>query len=886
MTSNASSPIGPDADAPLLAAVFATLDAHAIVSATDVAGAITYVNDHFCAISGYEREELIGRNHRLLKSGIHPDDYYRGMWRTIANGGVWQGEVCNRKKNGELYWVQATIAPILSPQTGKPVGYLSIRTEITRQKNAELAARRMESYLRAILDCLGEGVYTLDRAGQMVFMNAEGARMLGFAVEELVGKPLHDLIHHHRPDGRPLPAAECPIHLAMQEGRIYRSSEEVFFRKDGSPLPVKVTGAPLPEGGAWGGSVAVFSDRSAAAEMQRRLQEAKEAAETAARLKSEFLAVMSHEIRTPLNGVIGMADLLLDTALDAEQVGYAKTIKLSADHLLALIDEILDYSKLEAGAMTFERMPIDLRALLDGCLELIAPRLAGKPVMAYDYVAPDVPAGIECDPSRLRQILVNLLGNAAKFTERGEIALSVARRQENGRELIAFTVRDTGIGIPPEALARLFQPFVQADASTTRRFGGTGLGLAISRRLAQMMGGDIEVASRPGEGSAFTLLLPLIAAEIEIVPEARLAGRRLALVGGDSVRRGFWRELLASWRIRSETPDALDDFFAQGGDGVLALDEPAAEAALGAAKRAARPVFIVLAGDGQNRCSDWRAHGVRPIVSPITQSKVHDALIEAFAGPAMMPATNGEVRHFADHRILLAEDNAVNQRVAAMMLQKLGCRVTIANNGREAVELWRAGRFDLILMDCQMPEMDGFAATAEIRRLEGDAGHAVIVAMTANALEGDREKCLAVGMDDYLSKPVTRPRLEAILARWLPARGTEADDEEMFDRSRLAAATGGDEELAEEILSIFDDGLPALVDRIGQAARRGDAPGLAAAAHELKGSAGNVGAVRLARLAAEIEAAARRGETKTDALERLPAARDEFQLFRGKEKPA
>ncbi|MFN3885245.1 MAG: PAS domain S-box protein, partial [Rhodocyclaceae bacterium] len=516
-------------EALVLDALLATLDAHAIVSATDVTGRITYVNDHFCAVSGYSREELLGQNHRLLKSGVHPDALYREMWRTIAQGGIWHGEVCNKKKDGGFYWVEATIAPIRASGNGKPVGYLSIRTEITRQKKTELAARRMEDYLRAILDCLGEGVYTLDRAGKLVYLNSEGARMLGYEFEELVGRPLHDIIHHHRPDGRPLPAAECPIHLAMQEGRVYRSEQEVFFRKDGSALPVKVTGAPLPEEGPWGGSVAVFSDRSATEETRRRLLEAKEAAEQAARLKSEFLAVMSHEIRTPLNGVVGMTDLLLDTPLDAEQAGFARTIKLSADHLLALIDDILDYSKIEAGAVTLERRPVSLRALIDDSLELVAPRLAGKPVTAYARIAPQAPKAILGDAARLRQILVNLLGNAAKFTERGEIALMVALA-DDGR--LRFAVRDTGIGIEPAALSRLFQPFVQAEASTTRRHGGTGLGLAISRRLARLMGGDIEVTSTPGAGSTFTLVIPWEAAPSDEVVESYPRGRRLLLVGG------------------------------------------------------------------------------------------------------------------------------------------------------------------------------------------------------------------------------------------------------------------------------------------------------------------------------------------------------------------
>ena len=879
--------MGLASDAEALAALLTTLDTHAIVSATDVAGRITYVNDHFCAVSGYSREELLGQNHRLLKSGVHPDAFYRELWRTIAQGGIWQGEICNRKKDGSLYWVQATIAPIVSGPNGKPAGYLSLRTEITRQKEAELAARRMENYLRAILDCLGEGVYTLDRAGKLVYMNREGARMLGYEFEELVGRPLHDIIHHHRPDGRPLPAAECPIHLAMREGRIYRSDDEVFFRKDGSVLPVKVTGAPLPDEGPWGGSVAVFSDRSVAEETQRRLREAKEAAEQAARLKSEFLAVMSHEIRTPLNGVIGMADLLLDTPLDAEQMGFAKTIKLSADHLLTLIDDILDYSKIEAGAVMLERQSVNLRALVDDSLELIAPRLANKPVTAYARIDPQAPKAIVGDAARLRQILVNLLGNAAKFTERGEIALTVTGA-DDGR--LRFAVRDTGIGIEPEALARLFQPFVQAEASTTRRYGGTGLGLAISRQLARLMGGDIEVTSTPGEGSTFTLVIPWEAATSDELVEPYLRGRRLLLMGGEAHLRSLWKELLASWQVIGEEGGDAEAFLAAGGDGVVLLDESLVDAYFGAAHRQA-PCLLFLPEVGAGRV-DWRARGVIPVPAPLTQSKVHDALIEAFkpaasarsgtaAASRQDEAQSGDKTPFLGRHILLAEDNVVNQRVAVALLSKLGCAVTLAGNGREAVELFERETFDLVLMDCQMPELDGFAATAEIRRREKDARHTPIVAMTANALEGDREKCLAAGMDDYLSKPVTQARLMAVLARWLGTgsgdqQGQAAASESVVDREQLAAATGGDEELMREILDIFAAGLPALVARIADAAESEDYPRLAAAAHELKGSAANVGAKRLARIAAEIESAAKKGETTRSWLVDLSAAQDEF----------
>lgn len=757
-----------------LAALLVLLDSHAIVSFTDVKGDIVGVNEEFCRVSGYAEAELIGRNHRILKSGAHPPDFYRAMWRTVAQGNVWQGEVCNRRRDGSFYWVRASIRPILGDD-GKPLGYVSIRTEITPQKNAESAARAAEGYMRAILDCLGEGVYTLDRAGRLVYLNAEGERLLGYGFDELHGRPLHDIIHHSRPDGASLPAEECPIHLAMRQGKIYRSEEEVFFRKDGARLPVKVTGAPLPGEGSLGGSVAVFSDRSHELEIQQRLHAAKEAAERASRLKSEFLATMSHEIRTPMNGVIGMVDLLMQTHLDAEQANCAKTIKVSADHLLALIDDILDYSKLEAEAMALAPEPVSPRALAEECLALIASRLVGKPVTARSEIDPRTPAWIEADKLRLRQILLNLLGNAAKFTASGEIVLAIGPA-EAGR--IEFSVRDTGVGMTAEQLARLFHPFVQADASTTRKYGGTGLGLAISQRLAELMGGKIAADSAPGQGARFSLSLPC-------------------------------RE--------TPPPNRRDAPASASGSGLSGL------------------------------------------------------------------------------RVLLAEDNPINQRVAAALLGKLGCAVTIAGNGREAVERWESDAFDAILMDCQMPELDGYEAAREIRLRERSLGRAPlpIVALTANALAEERDKCLQAGMSDYLSKPITGERLAEALARWAPRTRVEPEETAMqnndvtlvFDREQLAAATGDDAALMREILDIFVANLDDLLARMERAADAGDLSGLSAIAHELKGSAGNVGARQLTQLAAQVEAAARTGKLDAEALQALPQARDVFLDLRRKTLP-
>jgi PAS domain S-box-containing protein len=869
------------------------IDQHAIVSATDVRGDIVYVNDKFCAISGYGREELLGHNHRLIKSDAHPPELFREMWRIIASGRTWQGEVCNRRKDGGLYWVQATIVPILD-EAGKPRFYLSLRTDITAVKRMEEVAHVQERRIAAILDNLGEGVYTLDSEGRCVYLNAEGERLLGWSLSELKGRKLHDVIHHHRPDGRELPAAECPIHLAMREGGIYRSADEVLFRKDGSRLPVKLTGAPLSLDGKDLGSVAMFADARAEQEIQHRLSAAKEAAEAAARTKSEFLSTMSHEIRTPLNGVIGMVDLLLDTPLDGEQTEFARTIRASSDALLEIINEILDFSRLEAGAVELEQSPFALAPLVESAVDIVAPRARDKGLTLACAMVPDVPEVVIGDATRLRQVLLNLLANAVKFTSAGEVGVRVTSSgQENTLARVRIEVRDTGIGMDEAALDRLFKPFSQADGSITRRFGGTGLGLAISKRLVEAMGGAIRADSAPGQGSTFIVEIPFVTSTPENVREPLLRGRRAWVAGDGAGARALWCAALESWHMQCHSHTGLGDLIthlegeAERAPDVILLAEPLPEGSLieaiaqvRAHPRASRA--ILLAGVAQVDKAlrpAFEALGASIVTKPIKPSSLFDAIVtrlapqdapaaaspapaEAIAATSPAPRTaTGRVQG----RVLLAEDNSVNQRVASRMLEKLGLAVEIASNGREAVEAAQHGGFDLILMDCQMPEMDGFAATGAIRAAE--AGRRVpIVAMTANALAGDREACLAAGMDDYIAKPVEQARLAAIIGRWLvaPRPAPEpalagADAGGPIDLARLHDLFGDDAAGIGDMLAVFSDSLARIVARL-EAEAGFAGPGIPAIAHELIGTAGNVGAHPLAALGRQLSDAARSGD--------------------------
>jgi len=661
---------------------------------------------------------------------------------------------------------------VMVDEDGEPQYLVSIGVDITHQKWLEQEARQQEEWLRTIIDHLGEGVYTLDAGGNCTYINSQAEQMLGWTFEEMRGRNVHELIHHHRRDGTPLPAAQCPIYLAMHDCEIYRSSDEVFFHKDGTPLPVKVSGAPLLRNGAHSGSVVMFSDIRNQVLLQQHLVDAKEAAEEAARLKADFLSTMSHEIRTPLNGVMGMADLLFDTRLDPEQVEFVRIIKTSADALRAIIDDILDFSKIEAGRLELEYTDFSLRKVVQNSIDILTVKAREAGLTLASNIDPLLPDQLNGDPVRIRQVLLNFLSNAIKFTKRGEIRVraEAAPVEPAGEARIGLylSVRDNGIGIAPEAQARLFQAFTQADSSTTRKYGGTGLGLAICRRLVEAMGGEIGVESTPGAGSTFWIRVPM----------------------------------------RPGRPH-------QGTHGAAAPALPPA------------PAAMPLLADGV----------VRPL--------------------------------------LLAEDNAINQRVAVLVLNKLGYAVEVVENGLEAVREAATGRYALVLMDCQMPEMDGFEAAAAIRRAEGESGrHLPIVAMTANAIEGDRERCIAAGMDDYLPKPINADRLRDVLAIWVaptgatvPAGavvepGTGAGPQPSLpavDLARLVDLFEGDRAAIVDLLAVFRESMKGIQGRIaGEVSVHGDK--VVDLAHEARGMAGNMGAQALADLATRFENAAAAGD--------------------------
>ncbi len=752
------------------------LDQHAIVSITDVQGNITLINTKFTEISGYSSDELMGQNHRILSSGHHDTAFFRDMYRTIAVGNVWHGEICNKAKDGKLYWVSSTIVPFKG-DNGKPQSYIAIRTDISERKQVEIS-----------------------------------------------------------------------------------------------------------------------------------LLEAKEIAEAANTSKSEFLANMSHEIRTPMNGVIGMTELLLDNSLNLEQQERALMIKRSAESLLTIINDILDFSKIEAGKLDLEILDFNLGSLLEDLADTLALRAQEKGLEFICSVNPSLPQWYRGDPGRIRQILTNLVGNAIKFTEQGEVSIRYQQLTvTKGRLLLRFAVKDTGIGLSTEQQQKLFQKFSQADSSTTRQYGGTGLGLVICKQLVEMMGGEIGIDSSPGHGSTFwfTLDIEQIEAKTPPIQAHDLRHEHILVVDDNATNRQVLDEFLTAWQVPhslvASGPEALQvlydavmedkaysmaliDMQMPGMDGIKLANSIRSDEQLSATRLA------LLTSQGQ-RGDAKKAHDqgfIAYLSKPIHQSELYNALLQ-MAGVKPENHTETLITRFTAReqqpqfqaRVLVADDNSINQTVARGMLGKFGITVDVVANGQEALDMLTQFPYDLVFMDCQMPVMDGYCATKKIRDPQSTVqNHAIpVIAMTANAMLGDREECLAAGMDAFIAKPVDPIKLQKILGKWLnkaqrrsvtidtdqetytdiPGDTIPTIEEPIFDHAAMRDRLLDDAELIQEVVNAFLYDMPKQISQLKIDVQAGDFQQAIAQAHKIRGVSANVGGMAVSALALKIEQA---GKTK------------------------
>lgn len=801
--------------------------------------------------------------------------------------------------------------------------------------------RELEELLEAVMGCSRDGLVVLDCQGRVVIWSKAAQSVLGWAEKQVLGKKLADIL-------------QCRDLDQCNKAGPAQVLEVVCTSLAGREIPLEVSVSNISLGGE-PHELVILRDVTQRRHNEAELLKAKEDAESFNReleqaierancmameaelanaAKSAFLANMSHEIRTPMNGIIGMSGLLLDTDLTAEQREYAQIIRNCAESLLSLINDILDFSKIEAGKLDLETLDFDLRLALEEVVEVLALKAAEKGLEFVCLVEPEVPSLLRGDPGRLRQVLLNLVGNAVKFTIKGEVLVRVSLEAETQEKVtLRFQVKDTGIGIPKDKQRLLFRPFTQVDGSTTRKFGGTGLGLSISKRLVELMGGTIEVKSQPGKGSEFSFTAILEKQPLrEVPPEAGLVplqGKRILVVDDHAPNRLLLKVLLEGWGCICEEAQSAEqalEMLREAFDGgtpfhaaILDMLMPDMDGdRLGKAikkdPRLKHTCLIMLTSLGRRgdarRLQEIGFAGY--LTKPVRASHLRRCLETVLGfGEAHFPDSHPELvtRHSLNEqrkrslRILLVEDNITNQKVALGILQKLGYRAEAVANGKEALASLQREPYDLVLMDCQMPEMDGYEATRLIR--EPSTGvlnpRVPVIAMTANALAGDRAKCVEAGMDDYVAKPVRAQDLEAVIAKWAKT-GRDAQEKTLglpsplpvppafdplpekqkvapvFDREALLERLMGDQELAEAILCSFIQETPRQIHSLRSALEQGDAQAVRRWAHTIKGAAGNVGAMLLREKALCLEEEAKAGALEK-ARELLEAMEASWQAF-------
>ncbi len=1044
------------------------MNVHSLVSIADVTGRITHANPQFCEVSGYSESELIGQDHRILNSGHHEAAFFHTLWRTISHGQPWQGEVCNRNKQGMLYWVDSSVMPMLGLD-GKPTQYISIRRNITKIKENET---RLLALKRA-LDASNEMVIITNEHGAIQYVNPALCDFTGWQESQLMGKS-PDIFDSQNADSQTLAemqlclkqgrawsgrllsrrkgaspfdiagqttppdtrdywadvnvtaiknnenaligyvqiqhditnqvgeeqalflenqdtAARLAISVALQQtlplnqrleqvldilfnlkafdlqrkGGVFlkdpeqdyldmfvlrgKFSEEFIRREQRIPYGSCLCGraaisqeimvsddcfcdprhdhvfegmqahghyiVPIVSAGVTLGILFLYTDpypvqidsrltmllqvgdMLALTLLQEQaklsLETARDAAEQATKAKAEFLANMSHEIRTPMNGVLGMLDILKDTNMTHEQEDLVETAANSAESLLTIINDILDFSKLEAGKIELEHIEFNLPMLVEEVCALMSGRAHAKGLELNCFLTPSLAQHWQGDPNRIRQVLTNLISNAVKFTELGEVSIKVfAQESLNDNTMLRFEVKDTGIGMSPEGQARLFQPFSQADSSTSRRFGGTGLGLSISKNLVNIMHGNIGVESAIGQGTCFWFSLPLQPTiSTALAPVEDLTGKRVLIVDDNATNRKILHHYLQHWGMvvgeKENASDGLVELEAAAHRGeaydilLSDLHMPDMDGfdlarAITQNPAIANTPRLLLSSGGMGPEAERLALGFsQSLLKPVRQTQLFDAIIRALQvsvgdDTASLKAVSA-LLDYSHKRILVAEDNKVNQKVILGMLAKFGCKPALAENGQEALDLIAKQSYDLVLMDCQMPVMDGYEAVRTIRgqELMHNSSRIPVVALTAHASAGERDKCLSAGMDDFLSKPIVRSDLAKMLAHWLgntsPSEQTQDIISEVsgkttstcWDEVAALKNLDNDQELLGEMIDLFLIETPARILDLEKALVQSNLVALADAAHAIKGMAGHFCASQLRVCSSTLEDSAR-----------------------------
>jgi PAS domain S-box-containing protein len=749
----------------------------------DLEGRCQFMNTEGKRLVGCADDACLGLPVQELCAGLQP--------RWIGSGSrIRDDDGSFRRLDGVTFPVAYVLNPIL--RGGAVTGAVLVFRDITEQKRVQEAFAREHDKLRRIISDAPIAMAKFDREMRYVVHSQRWLADYGLGAQSIVGRSHYEVF----PD---IPERWKEVHRRALDGEVVTSREDVFERQDGSRVYLRWAVHPWHTLAGEVGGVVMVTDRI------DDLVLAREAALEAARLKSEFLANMSHEIRTPMNGVIGMAELLRGTELDSAQSEYLATIRESADALLAILNDILDFSKIEAGRIDLEHVGLDPRAVVQEVVDLFAEPAQRKGLEISCLLQHDVPRRVLGDPLRLRQVLSNLVGNAVKFTGAGEVCATLRRTGGEGEHArLRFEVRDTGIGVPAGTRERLFKAFSQGDGSTTRKYGGTGLGLAISKRLVELMHGEIGFESETGAGSTFWFEAPFGEAPAEApplpVPAASLSGLRALVVDDNATNRRILALLTAGWGIAADeaadgvaglgllraaqargTPYdiALIDYQMPGLDGLSLARAVRADPALKGIRLVLLSSVVQRSELGSGLPLGVDAHLTKPVRESRLLECLCAVLVEQTEPQAPLPRRPArlvdedalsETRFAQRPRVLLVEDNEVNQRVAARMLEKLGCAVDVAANGHEALDAIGRTEYRVVFMDCQMPDLDGYEATRRLRQSElGTSRRVPVVALTANVMPGDEERCRAAGMDGYLSKPIRLEDLEHALGRWLAA---------------------------------------------------------------------------------------------------------------------